>query len=44
MKITEEVREYARRKGLSDEQGLAEGMQEKAEQFRRAKLEIYQQA
>jgi phosphomethylpyrimidine synthase len=41
MKITQEVRDYARRKGLEEERALAEGMKEKAEEFRKAGAEIY---
>ena len=41
MKITEEVREYAARQGLEEEKALAEGMKEKAEEFRQGGAEIY---
>ena len=41
MKITEEVREYAARQGVEERQALAEGMKEKAEEFRKAGAEIY---
>ena len=41
MKITQEVREYAAAKGLSDEAALAQGLQAKSEEFRRAGGEIY---
>lgn len=42
MKITEDVRDYAREKGLSGEdQALETGMKEKAEEFRKKGLEIY---
>ncbi|MFZ5492836.1 MAG: phosphomethylpyrimidine synthase ThiC [Pseudomonadota bacterium] len=42
MKITQDVREYAERKGLADAEGaLAAGMQEKANEFRDAGQVIY---
>ena len=41
MKITEEVREYAARQGLEAEKALAEGLKEKAEEFRETGAEIY---
>jgi len=41
MKITQDVREYARRKGLPLEEALREGMKEKAAEFRRAGSRIY---
>ncbi|HEX4498522.1 MAG TPA: phosphomethylpyrimidine synthase ThiC [Thermoanaerobaculia bacterium] len=41
MKITEEVREYAARQGMEEEKALAEGMKEKAEEFRESGAEIY---
>jgi phosphomethylpyrimidine synthase len=40
MKITEDVRRYAAEKGISDESAIAEGMREKAEEFRAAGAEI----
>jgi phosphomethylpyrimidine synthase len=43
MRITQDVREYARRKGLSTEEALATGMQEKAHEFREAGGELYQE-
>lgn len=36
MRITENVREYARQKGLEAEHALAEGMREKADEYREA--------
>jgi phosphomethylpyrimidine synthase len=42
MKITQEVREYARRKGISEDQALAAGLEEMKEEFRRRGSEIYQ--
>ena len=41
MKITQEVREYARTKGLSAESALAEGMDSMSEEFKRAGGQIY---
>ncbi|HET9210184.1 MAG TPA: phosphomethylpyrimidine synthase ThiC [Thermoanaerobaculia bacterium] len=41
MKITEEVREYAAKQGMEEEKALAEGMKEKAEEFRKGGAEIY---
>ena len=41
MRITQDVREYARQKGLSEEQALAEGMQEKSREFVDQGAEIY---
>jgi phosphomethylpyrimidine synthase len=44
MKITQDVREYAREKGLKDAAALERGMEEKAEEFRRLGNRIYKQA
>ncbi|HEX7185074.1 MAG TPA: phosphomethylpyrimidine synthase ThiC [Thermoanaerobaculia bacterium] len=41
MKITEEVREYAAKQGMEEQEALEAGMQEKAEEFRQAGAEIY---
>jgi phosphomethylpyrimidine synthase len=41
MKITEDVREYARKKGIDEETALAEGMEEKAREFREKGSQIY---
>jgi phosphomethylpyrimidine synthase len=41
MKITEEVREYAAQQGMEEEKALAEGLREKAEEFREGGAEIY---
>ena len=41
MKITEDVREYARRRGLDAERALEEGLREKAEEFRRRGSKLY---
>ena len=42
MKITQDVRDYAAGKGIAAEQALAKGMEEKAEEFKKAGSEIYQ--
>src|SRR2546426_7909236 len=41
MKITQEVRDYAAAQGLSDDAALQQGLQAKAEEFRKAGGEIY---
>ena len=41
MKITQEVREYAKNKGVSDEQALSAGMENMSEEFKKAGGEIY---
>jgi phosphomethylpyrimidine synthase len=41
MRITQDVREYAARKGLADDQALEHGLQEKADEFRRAGASVY---
>lgn len=41
MKITQEVRQYAAQKGLSEQEALIKGMQEKAEEFISTGGEIY---
>ncbi|WP_281915442.1 phosphomethylpyrimidine synthase ThiC [Caldimonas thermodepolymerans] len=41
MKITQEVREYAARQGVSEEAALEQGLQAKSEEFKRAGGEIY---
>ncbi len=42
MKITQDVREYARQQGMSEKQALSEGMKEKAIEFVDRGVEIYQ--
>ncbi len=42
MKITQDVREYAAKKGLQTEQALSQGMADKADEFRARGSEIYQ--
>ncbi len=41
MKITQDVREYAAKKGLDEAKALEEGLREKAEEFKKAGAEIY---
>jgi len=41
MKITQDVRDFAAAEGVSEEAALAEGMKQKAEEFRKAGGEIY---
>jgi phosphomethylpyrimidine synthase len=43
MKITQDVREYAQKKGLDPDAAIASGMEEKAQEFRQAGGRIYQQ-
>ena len=44
MKITQDVREYARDRGVGVETALDQGMEEKAREFREAGSKIYQKA
>ena len=44
MKITQDVRDYAAKQGLSAEVGLEQGMQEKSIEFIRKGAELYQRA
>jgi len=44
MKITQDVREYAKTHGLAEEEVLAAGMEEKSKEFEAAGAEIYHQA
>ena len=41
MKITQDVREFAARQGIAEDQALERGMQEKAVEFVAAGAEIY---
>jgi phosphomethylpyrimidine synthase len=41
MKITQDVREYAAKKGIDEAAALEEGLREKAEEFGRSGSEIY---
>ncbi|MES9922995.1 MAG: phosphomethylpyrimidine synthase ThiC [Candidatus Thiodiazotropha endolucinida] len=43
MKITQDVREYARSQGVGEDQALQQGMQEKAVEFKRQGGEIYKE-
>ncbi len=43
MRITQDVRDYARKEGIKEEEALARGMNEKAEEFKTRGLEIYSQ-
>ena len=42
MKITQDVRDFAAEQGLTDEEALAKGMEEKAAEFRAKGAEVYQ--
>jgi phosphomethylpyrimidine synthase len=44
MKITQDVRDYAKAKGLAEDDALVLGMEEKAKEFRESGGKIYQQA
>jgi len=44
MKITQDVREYARQKGMSEQDALQQGMTEKAVEFVKGGSEIYKKA
>jgi phosphomethylpyrimidine synthase len=44
MKITQEIRQIAANKGVSEEHALHEEMQKKAQEFVEAGAEIYQKA
>ncbi|SER54873.1 phosphomethylpyrimidine synthase [Nitrosomonas sp. Nm51] len=41
MKITQDVRDYAARQGVSEDEALKQGMDEKAAEFKKAGAEIY---
>jgi phosphomethylpyrimidine synthase len=41
MKITQDVREYAEKQGVTEQEALAKGMEEKAEEFKQQGAEIY---
>ncbi|QYY36166.1 phosphomethylpyrimidine synthase ThiC [Ruficoccus sp. ZRK36] len=41
MKITQDVREYAEKKGITEEAALEEGMHEKAEEFKKKGANVY---
>ncbi len=44
MKITQDVREYAAKKGIKSDEALSKGLEEKSAEFRKAGSEIYQKA
>ncbi len=44
MKITEDVRQYAREKGVNEEEALRLGMAEKSDEFKEAGSEVYSSA
>jgi phosphomethylpyrimidine synthase len=44
MKITQDVREYAKQKGVGEETALELGLQEKAAEFRRQGGRVYKKA
>lgn len=44
VKITEDVRKYASEQGVSDEQALQAGMEQKSREFSAAGAEIYSKA
>ena len=44
MKITEEVRAYARSHGVEEDHALQEGMKQKAAEFREAGAQLYSEA
>jgi phosphomethylpyrimidine synthase len=44
MKITQDVRDYARAHGMTEEEALAAGMEEKSKEFEATGAEIYHQA
>ena len=44
MRITQDVRDYAREKGLAADAALVTGLEQKAEEFREAGGKLYQQA
>jgi phosphomethylpyrimidine synthase len=42
MKITQDVRDYAAAQGVTEDQALAAGLRQKAEEFRQGGGEVYQ--
>ncbi len=44
MKITQDVRDYAARQGVDEQEAIRMGLQEKADEFRRSGSEVYQKA
>jgi phosphomethylpyrimidine synthase len=41
MKITQDVRDYAAKHGMDEQAALAEGMKEKADEFKQQGAEVY---
>ena len=41
MKITEDVRQYAAQQGVSEQEALKQGMEEKAREFVKSGAELY---
>lgn len=44
MKITQDVRDFAAAQGISEQDALEQGMQQKAEEFRAQGAEVYRKA
>jgi phosphomethylpyrimidine synthase len=44
MKITEDVRKYAAEQGITDDDALAKGMQQKSREFGEVGAELYSKA
>lgn len=44
MKISQDVRDYAKAKGIEDEKALEVGMEEKSKEFQKSGHQIYQDA
>jgi len=44
MKITEDVRKYAAEQGVSEEEALDEGLEEKSREFSKSGAELYAKA
>lgn len=42
MKVTQDVREYAATKGISEQQALNDGMEEMSREFVKQSAEVYQ--
>jgi phosphomethylpyrimidine synthase len=41
MRITQDIRDYAAKRGVEDDAAIVDGMTEKAEEFRKRGSEIY---
>jgi phosphomethylpyrimidine synthase len=44
MKITQDVRDYAAKLGVSEQEALAKGMEDKSKEFKEKGAQIYQKA